>query len=157
MRAMKGTTLVEVLIALLIFSIGMLGCASMFIHSLRSSRSALFRTQAVTLASDMTDRIRANVGARAAYNLAAYGGGPAEQGCASTTVASTNCSATQLAQDDLARWLSAVRAALPGAPGPDVQYFTGDPQRYRVVVAWREPGEPEDFSYQAEILARGAP
>ena len=158
-RDARGISLVEVLVALLIFSIGMLGAAMLFVESLRNSRSALLRTQAVNLVSDMADRIRANAAARAAYNSAGYGGAPAEQGCAPDGAPGSGraCDMAQLAQDDLARWQNSVRALLPPVPDADVEYFAGNPERYRIRVAWQEPGELERFSAESEILTQVSP
>jgi len=156
-----GMSLVEALIALLVLSIGMLGVLLMLVTSLRNSRSALLRTQAVNLVSDMADRIRANAAARTAYELAAYAGGAMERGCAPGAAPGSNCSEAQLAEDDLARWEDTVRTLLPAAPAgtraADVQYFAGTPDRYRITVAWQEPSEPQPFSYQTEILAQVVP
>jgi type IV pilus assembly protein PilV len=164
MRAMNaGVGLIEALIAMLVLSIGILGVAPVFVHSLRGSRSAILRTQAVNLAADMADRIRANPGGCAAYDLAGYGaGGPAEHGCASDAAAGSgnNCNSAQLAEDDLARWQSAVESALPaalaGTSAAVVQYVAGVPDHYRISVAWQEPGEPLPFAYQTEIFAQRA-
>ncbi len=159
----SGFGLIEVLIALVILSIGMLGMATMFASNLSNSRGALFRTQAIALVSDMSDRIRANVGGRDSYDIARYGGAPGEHGCAPDDVpdSGANCSASQLAEDDLARWRDAVRLHLPAAPAgteaADVQYFAGDPQRYRVTVAWQESQESQPFSFTSEFLVQGAP
>ena len=65
----RGFSLVEVLVALIVLSVGMLGIASLYVDSLRAGRTALLRTQAVFLATDMADRIRANPTAGAAYAL----------------------------------------------------------------------------------------
>lgn len=56
----RGYTLLEVLIALIIFSIGMLGIASLQAHSLRMNHGSYQRTQAIFLAYDIMDRLRAN-------------------------------------------------------------------------------------------------
>ena len=48
------------LVALVIFAVGLLGIAALHIESLNAGRTALNRTQAVALASDLADRIRAN-------------------------------------------------------------------------------------------------
>jgi type IV pilus assembly protein PilV len=158
-----GMGLVEALVAMLVLSIGMLGVAQLFVHSLRSSRSALLRTQAVNLVSDMAGRIRANAGARTAYDFARYAGAPAEHGCAPNAMAGSgsNCSGPQLAEDDLARWQSAVQLALPAAPAgtsaADVQYLAGAPEHYRITVAWQEPGEWRAFSHRAEIFTQVVP
>ena len=69
-RKVGGFTLVEVLIALVILSVGMLGIAGLYVHSMKAGRTSLFRHNAVTLAGDVADRIRANPKAAAAYGLA---------------------------------------------------------------------------------------
>ncbi len=58
----KGFTLLEVLIAVLIFSLGMLGSAGLMVLSVRTNHSAYLRTQASFLADSMVDRMRSNVG-----------------------------------------------------------------------------------------------
>ena len=63
----RGFTLVELLIALLVLSIGMLGIAALFAESLQAGRSAQLRTQAVSIAADLADRIRANHVSAGAY------------------------------------------------------------------------------------------
>lgn len=156
-----GLSLVEALVALLVLSIGLLGIAGLFVESVRNSRSALLRTQAVNLVADMGDRIRANAVAGEAYDSAAYTGGPETRGCApDAESAGGSCSPEELAEDDLARWAQAVRDALPtlgeDAPAAIVEYFepatAGEPERYAVSVTWREPGEAQPLSYGADVL-----
>lgn len=165
LRSMKcrgrGITMVESLVALVVLSVGMLGIASLYVSSLSAGRSALLRTQAVNLASDMSDRIRANPLGRGAYNMSAYSADEGEGPAAGSCVVTQNCTAEQLAEDDLARWNSAVLQALPGAGMEDgvstanVQYTagagTGLPDRYVIQVQWRGPGDLQPQSYRANL------
>ncbi len=59
-RRVRGFTLVEVLIALIIMSVGMLGIAGLYVQSMQAGRTSMLRHHAVTLAGDIADRIRAN-------------------------------------------------------------------------------------------------
>ena len=157
-----GASLVEMLVAMTVLSIGLLGIASLFLRELADSRAALLRTQAIGLVGDMMDRIRANVAGGASYDLASYGGLPALQGCEATdSSAGANCSSVQLAEDDLARWRSAVQGALPaalvGISGANVEFLGGEPARYRIAVTWQEPGQPLPFSFSSELLAEATP
>ena len=68
MRSTEGFTLLEVLIALLIFSLGLLGVAGLMVLSVRTNHSAYLRTQASFLAQSMADRIRTNIGWTTGYN-----------------------------------------------------------------------------------------
>ena len=56
----KGYGLIEVLVSVLVLSIGLLGLAGLQTQSLRFNNEAYFRTQATLLAMDMSDRLRTN-------------------------------------------------------------------------------------------------
>ncbi len=56
----QGFSLIEVLIALLVLSIGLLGLANLQGQSISSSYNAHLRTQATSLAHSVIDRMRAN-------------------------------------------------------------------------------------------------
>src|SRR5688500_14724089 len=91
-----GVGIIEVLVALMVMSVGMLGIAGLYVTSLRANRTALTRTHAINLVNDMADRIRANPSARSAYN-GISSSPPALRKCTQ----GDNCTATQLAEDDL--------------------------------------------------------
>lgn len=57
---LRGFTLLEVLIALLVFSLGLLGMAGLLMVAVKTNHSAYLRTQASFLAQSMADRMRAN-------------------------------------------------------------------------------------------------
>jgi type IV pilus assembly protein PilV len=56
----KGYSLLEVLVALVILAIGLLGLAGMQLHGLRDNHSAFLRSQATHLAAEIIDRMQAN-------------------------------------------------------------------------------------------------
>lgn len=60
-KNIKGVTLIEVLVAIVITSIGILGFASLQFLGLNSNQSAYSRTQASFIASDLSERMRANI------------------------------------------------------------------------------------------------
>ena len=157
-HAQRGITMVETMVALLVLSIGMLGIAGLYVETMRSNRTAMVRSLAVSLVQDMSDRIRANARAQGAYDMTAYGGNPALQGCAA---GAANCTDTALAEDDLAWWKQAVLAQLPG-PTANVTYIGGAgpnvPDRYTIQVTWAEPGSDrtnpgaaDQYSYQTNL------
>ena len=55
----QGFSLIEVLVAMIILAVGLLGIAGLFANSLKSADNAYMHSQAVVLAYDMGDRIRA--------------------------------------------------------------------------------------------------
>ncbi len=70
----RGFTLLEVLIAIVVFSIGLLGLAGLMVMSVKTNHSSYLRTQATFIAQSMADRMRANsMGIWAgSYDSAAY-------------------------------------------------------------------------------------
>lgn len=147
----RGFSIVEALVALVVLSIGMLGIAALYVESLRAGRSAIYRTHAVNLASDMADRIRANRTAGNAYLLPANGTPTPQQCVAPDTVV---CTPPQLAQDDMARWLTAIGQQLPGngnqTPDGTIVVLPGVPptiNQYTIQVSWSEPGELQALTY----------
>ena len=105
----SGSTMVEVLISLLIVSFGLLGMAALQAEGIVSNQSAYYRTQAVSLANDMADRMRANMAAVASGNYDDIAG--AANGACYTA---GGCSFAQMAGNDLSVWNAAVGVALPG-------------------------------------------
>ena len=59
-KHLNGFTLLEVMIALLVLSIGLLGLAALQANTLKTNHGAYQRTQAIFLTYDMMDRLRAN-------------------------------------------------------------------------------------------------
>ncbi|MBK9494932.1 MAG: hypothetical protein BWZ07_01387 [Alphaproteobacteria bacterium ADurb.BinA280] len=57
----RGVSLIEVMVAVLVLSIGLLGMASLMGVSLRNTQSANYRTQAANLAYEFVDTARANI------------------------------------------------------------------------------------------------
>jgi type IV pilus assembly protein PilV len=164
-KSIQGFSLIEVLVALVVMSIGMLGIAALYIESVKSSRAAVLRTQAISFTFDMADRIRANRLAGARYRLAFGAAPPAARGC----VDGNNCTNLDLADDDINRWVNAVRApgtGMPwnGATPPETQitFAAGaaatEPDTYNITIRWREPNQdPADPPYQYNLAMQVIP
>lgn len=102
----KGFTLLEVLIAVLIFSLGMLGSAGLMVLSVRTNHSAYLRTQASFLADSMVDRMRSNVGWTNDYNGSFNSSTDASFTC-------TTCTPGNLVERDKAQWAQQLKDSLP--------------------------------------------
>jgi type IV pilus assembly protein PilV len=141
----KGFTLVEVLVALVVMSVGMLGIAALYLEGLRAGRTALYRTTAVNLAADMADRIRANRNAGVAYE----GTGPgADNACVNGPV---DCTAEQLADDDWFDWSEQLATQLPRGSGGEIEIAGTAPALYTITVAWPEIGQEEPATYTLSV------
>lgn len=62
-HAQEGMTLIEVLVALVILTVGLLGAAAIQLNALKYTDSSRMTSQASFIAYDLMDRIRANSGA----------------------------------------------------------------------------------------------
>lgn len=146
---MAGISMVESLVALVVISVGMLGIAGLYMSSLQAGRSANLRVQAVNLASDMGDRIRANKEGLVAYNMAAGG-----TGVAHVCIVALACSPAYIAENDLFVWSNAVKAALPAGATGAVTFLdkpNGEPDLFTIAVTWREAGSDVDASYVTSV------
>lgn len=117
-----GFSLIEVLVALFVLALGVLGAAALQMNSLKYNQTASIRTQATFLAYDIVDRMRAN---RKAAQNGDY------QYALSATVKPTG---NTVAQTDLNAWLTAIEQQLPEGDGGITQ--TG--QVFRITVQWNE-------------------
>jgi type IV pilus assembly protein PilV len=109
-----GFTLLEVLVALLVLSIGLLGIGKLMMLSARANDSAYMRSQATALAYTILDAMRANHQAAIAQGYdTAMGVFPGPVAC---TVAAP-CNSAQQAQNDLNLWGASLAAQLPLGQG----------------------------------------
>ncbi|MHB0807438.1 type IV pilus modification protein PilV [Stutzerimonas nitrititolerans] len=124
-KQQHGASLIEVMIALLIFTVGLLGLAAMQLNALQSTTDSGQRSQAAWLMNDLAERMRANPGGtldnyRTAPNCAAL---PATV-CAdyynpatNAKVNAANCSSEQMAAFD--RWEAQCSYAAVAALNPN--------------------------------------
>ena len=106
-RSEQGFTLVEILIALLVLSVGVLGVAAMQLTSFQTNQSAYARSQATYLAQEIFDRMRANPEGYAtttvydAISACDAEALPADPACVDTAA---GCGAQAMAQQDVREW-----------------------------------------------------
>lgn len=140
----RGFSLVEVLIALIILSVGMLGIAGLYVQSMQAGRTSVFRHHAVTLAGDVADRIRANPTAGVSY--ASDG---ADNNCVDKD---TDCNPAAMAAHDIFLWDAQADDTLP-AGTVSVNYDGATvPPEYTIVVAWTEAGENLNYTIMIPVL-----
>ena len=128
-----GFTLLEVLVAVLVLSFGLLGIAGLLLSTMQNNTIAAQRTTATFLVQDITDRINQNLNATkrltasgalrtpdylnsVGTNNNCYGPAPTGQ-CADTTA---------VAEKDLYIWNALIRNSLPGGEGVVCQDLTPD-------------------------------
>jgi type IV pilus assembly protein PilV len=129
----QGFTLLEVLIALLVLSIGLLGLAALQTIGLRSNEMASMRTTSTMLTYDISDRMRANPQGTIDGDYIIDSGVVTET---VTDCTSTDCTTAQMATFDLSQWKTAL-AQLPGGQG-EITQTAGPPLVNTIIVRWDE-------------------
>lgn len=132
--ACAGVTLIEVLIAVVITVIGLLGMVALQMRSYATEAESYQRAQAAILLEDMSNRIRANGQNAAAYVATDIGVG-ALADCAG---------AAPLATKDLCEWGNLLRGAAETHGGSSVGAMTdgracisvAGTDLYQITVAW---------------------
>lgn len=122
-KSAVGFTLLEVLVAVLVLSFGLLGIAGLLLATVQNNTIAAQRTTATLLAQDMADRIRGNVNAskqikgnvtQAVFYLDTVG---SSRDCYSPAP-NGNCATRQdVAERDMAEWVAQIRNSLPAGEG----------------------------------------
>ena len=108
----RGFTLLEVLVTVVIFSVGMLGIAGLQMTGMKQAHNSHLRAVATTQVLDMADRMRANLEGVEAGN---YDYDQTQPNCPpATDCGSSPCTPAQLAEYDVCEWTAQTAAALPG-------------------------------------------
>jgi len=148
-----GSSLIEVLVSLIVFSFALLGLANLQVVSKQNNHDAVQRLTATLLSKDIISKMRSNATELGTYTSAA---GTRTLGRTSITAeptptcqgAATPCTTTQLAIHDLWQWEQAIDGATETKSGSSVGGMllptgcitgpaTGDAGVYTIAIAWR--------------------
>lgn len=132
-RLERGMTLIEVLVTLVLISVGLLGVAALQLTSLRGNQEAYVRSQASALAGYILDRMRANP---QAFRAGAYNVAFNATGTAGTT-----------AGNDLSAWQNEINRLLPGGnanAAGSIATVAGSPNIVTITIRWSE--RQDDFT-----------
>ncbi len=155
-RGARGLTMIETLVALVIMSVGLLGIAALHVESVKSARSATLRTKAVALATDMAEKMRANLsGALNGDYIIGGGDMGSNHDCADDNDggATVACSAEDMADHDVWLWkqrLGNPQSGLPeGATGEITSDGAADPT-FTITLAWEENDAAQAVQLQVQ-------
>ncbi len=140
-KAQSGLSLLEILITILIITIGSLGMASLQLTGLKYSSGSNTRTQASLLATSMMDRIRANkqyaIDTGNKYKLASF----ENNSSASKDCHVSECTAKEIAEFDVSKWLSNISRLIPSGKGKiEINNSTTTPieTTMKISIQWRQ-------------------
>jgi len=128
----RGFTIIEILTAVLVIAIGLIGIAALYSEALQTELGTNPRAQAARLAQEMADRVNANAAGRVGY----------------ASVVGVLC-ATQdkdakpqnAAAQEAACWQDEVEEKLPNGTGAITRDLSTNPPTYVIAVSWSAPRE----------------
>ena len=138
----QGLSLIEVMIALAVFSFGLLALAALMASGLKYNTSALHRSYATSQAYDMADRMRANrLGLDAGYY------NDLSESDTNPDCIESGCTPEQMAHYDTWQWNTDNARLLPEGAGT-VSLKSDDPESayfglYTITVSWNDDRDPD--------------
>ena len=147
LRQSAGFSLIEVLISLVILSVGLLGIAAMVSVSLKSKDSSYYRSQATALSYAILDRMRANrapastsdydvaIGQTLGNTLAGQSITVPTGDCIGISAA---CNSSQIAALDLTQWKSDLANTLPSGDGSIATVTWNSMTQVTIIVQWSD-------------------
>lgn len=157
----RGFTLIEVMVALVVLAVGLLGMASLMVRSQQSNEGAYSRSQASILAYDIVERMRSNkvlanpletrkvsyATQNDAYALTAL---PTCATPASGQQAAGSAQATQ----DVAQWCQLVESSLPNVDKANTSIVrTAGSNLYTVTIQWQDATADGDSTQNIQVVA----
>lgn len=150
----QGFSLIEVLIAIIVGALGLLGLAAMISMSVKHTKNSVYRTTATILASQLADSIRINRNAKAAYvtSNSNFSGIPANETELDESItlpamscygATKNCSPQDLAAYDMYLWWLQAKTMLP-EPKASVAIDAANPDIILIAMSWTEQTSKEE-------------
>jgi len=138
----QGFSLVEVLVALLVLSIGLLGLAALQTTSLQYNTGSYLRTQATFLAYDIIDRMRANSAAVVDSDGTGYDQPTSSAVSITVNCDVASCTSAQLANYDIRKWYDRAVATLPNAAATSPTINIGPTKQVTITIRWMERDLP---------------
>ncbi len=152
MRRQSGFTLIEILVALVVLLVGMMGAAGLMVRTVQQEVESYQRLQALNLLQDMVDRINANRLVASCYSYGDVGASFGQQAAAIEACATGSSEQNSRVAADLQSWHESLLGvseqdadnnnvgAMIGARGC-IRQLDAAQRTYRVTVAWQGMSE----------------
>ena len=122
----SGFTMIELLVAVLVMGVGVLGVTGLQLVSLQNNQAALMRAEAAQLAYDILDRIRVNPGTGAVAGVAYNGIAVGDEPAVPTNCLENTCTTAQMTAFDVAIWKCSLGAYNGEDVCIDIRDWAGD-------------------------------
>lgn len=162
-HADAGFTLVEILVALLVLSIGLLGLAALQMTSFQFNTDSYLRTQTTFSAYDIVDRMRVNPAGLSAGNydvtspanadtkVSTYQSCSGSGGTCNCDGSSASCNAANLALYDLGRWYTKMDEMLPGAKVKRATITRAGANLVTITIYWFERDLEKNLKWEVQL------
>lgn len=141
----KGSSLIEILVSLMILSVGILGVMGLQTRSMQFNQGALHLVRATILAEDYVDRMRSNIDFAGLYTI---GSTDAARSYINCEDADANCTPRDLASYHVGTWQEEVSELLPGAT-VEVANIPPDSE-YTITINYRDDRLEASSSYDQD-------
>ncbi|MGO0308623.1 type IV pilus modification protein PilV [Endozoicomonas acroporae] len=153
----RGAGLIEVLISLLVITIGILGMAGVHSSSLQYNQSAYVQSQATFLATDMLDRIQANNSLARSGNSYQAGMNDLEYSqCIDSNYPNSceagSCTPQEMAAYDILQWKFQLTCQIPGSKGSITYQDSEGVRTYIIRLSFPDMGNRVPLS---DVVLRG--
>ena len=140
-RDQSGLGMIEILVALVLLSMGLLGMAAMQMTSTKMTAQAQYKTQALLLAQDMVERVRAN------RNNAQNSPGSYSINMDGSETCETDFTpgGSNVATNDTQEWVNSVRCLLPDGQGTVAVSTT--PDTVNMTLSWETRMAEDDDAF----------
>jgi len=144
MSAQRGSILIEAMVTIVITAVGLLGIVGMLVAGIMSSNKSLYRSSAVYMANEISERMRSNIAGVRANAYVGVGSGSKVCRTSPGTLTPSTCTSAELAAYDVYDWKSQIASSLPGGTGTVINTsgvgvsWASDKNQYDITITWLE-------------------
>lgn len=142
MGEQRGAIMIEAMVTIVITAVGLLGIVGMLVAGIASSNKSLYRSTAVYMANEISERMRSNLAGVKANEYLGIGSNSKVCRPSPSESSPDSCTSKELAAYDVYDWRDQVAKSLPGGVGVvsnvDNVAWASKKNQYEISVKWLE-------------------